>query len=450
MKNRIVKPYQKRNLITREGEIALKKKLLLFINLMLVLALLAACGGQAESPENAEGSSGKDNTNQDPVEISFLYQMDDSRPQAFWDEVIAEFEDKNPGITVKGMTYPNVAEKQDYIKTLYSTGQMPDVTFAGLEDIKLIDGVFLEIPEEIYSIFDENAISKDDGKVYTLPTAKYIMLDVFYNKDIFAEYNLSPPKTWDEFLQLNQTLKDNGVTPLVEAGQGVSGYMLHNPMMTVMLNEIDPDYPQKLVSGEMKFNGPDVTAIAERFQSLWDKSYYHEGSLSFTAAQKTEEFMQGSAAMMIDGQFSAGRLAEGSDFTVGWFPLPGVESAEMYPVMYGDDVGVHADTKHPEEALKLVEFLFTDEVYKKLIEPMGATHTTKKEITYEQDYLNAEMNDIASELTPVTVFTKIDEFPSGTTEAFRDAAQDIAYGGDVKKALDQMESTFRKLLESKK
>ncbi|TVY09246.1 ABC transporter substrate-binding protein [Paenibacillus cremeus] len=416
---------------------------------MLVPVLLAGCStGSSGSTDKGASSTGSSGSASKQVELTFLYQMDNKRPQAFWDSIVNDFQTKNPNIKIKGMSYPDVAKKGDYIKTLYATGQMPDVTLAGLEDIKLLDGVFMEIPDKISSAFEDTALYKRNGKVYTLPTAKYIMLDMFYNTEIFKKYNLSPPKTWEEFLKLCQTLKANGVNPLIEAGQGVSGYMLHNPLMTIMLNELDPDYPQKLVSGQMKFNGPEVTAIATRFQELWKAGYYQDGSLSFTEPQKQEAFFKGSAAMLVDGQFNAALYAQGAPFKVGWFPLPAMKSSDMYPVMYGDDVGVSAKTKHPEESMKLVEFLFSDDIYKKIIAPMSATNTTKKQITYEQNYLSVDMNNSSAKLKPKLSFMKVESFPSGTTELFRSTAQEIAYGGDVKKALDQMESKFRQLVEA--
>lgn len=431
----------------------MKTRIISFVCIIVALMLLAACGSGNNSGSNGSGNNSGSNENsgkQEDVEISFLYQMDDRWTNEFWDNLVDQFEAENPGITVNQMSYPSTDKKQEYSKTLFATGQMPDVTFAGLEDLKLLDDVFLDLPETLYSILDDTATSKRDGKVYTMPTSRYIMLDVFYNKDIFEKYTLTPPNTWDEFIQINETLKENGVTPFVEAGQGVSGFMLHNPMMTVMMNEVDPNYPQKLVSGELKFNGPEVTAIAERFQSLWDEGYYHEGSLSFTGAQKDEKFMEGSAAMAIHGIFNSKKYAEGSDFNVGWFSLPGVESAEMYPVMYGEDLGVSADTEHPEEALKLVEYMFSDEAYLQLIEYGNAGYTTKKEFTYEQDYLTKEMYEITAEKTPKITFMKIEDFPSGTAEAMRTAAQDIAHGGDIEKVLDKLESVFRDLLQSQK
>ena len=36
----------------------------------------------------------------------------------------------------------------------------------------------------------------------------------FYNKAIFDEHNLTPPATWDEFINVCETLKAAGVTPI--------------------------------------------------------------------------------------------------------------------------------------------------------------------------------------------------------------------------------------------
>ncbi len=66
---------------------------------------------------------------------------------------------------------------------------------------------------EITNKFDANTISKQaldnstfDGKVYGLPLGLSIA-EMWYNKDIFAKYNLKPPATWEEFINVVDTLK---------------------------------------------------------------------------------------------------------------------------------------------------------------------------------------------------------------------------------------------------
>ena len=54
------------------------------------------------------------------------------------------------------------------------------------------------------------ALSTVDGKQYFVPTS-YYWWAVYYNKKVFEKYGLEPPKTWDEFMKVNETLKKNGM-----------------------------------------------------------------------------------------------------------------------------------------------------------------------------------------------------------------------------------------------
>jgi raffinose/stachyose/melibiose transport system substrate-binding protein len=51
-----------------------------------------------------------------------------------------------------------------------------------------------------------------DGKLYALPGISWFE-GIFYNKEIFDEYGLKPPTTFDEELKLHESLKKSGVKP---------------------------------------------------------------------------------------------------------------------------------------------------------------------------------------------------------------------------------------------
>ena len=57
-----------------------------------------------------------------------------------------------------------------------------------------------------------------NGKVYGFA---YVVeyWGVWYNKEVFAKYNLKVPTTWAEFLKVCDTLKANGVTPMLQSVQ---------------------------------------------------------------------------------------------------------------------------------------------------------------------------------------------------------------------------------------
>ena len=57
-----------------------------------------------------------------------------------------------------------------------------------------------------------------DGQMYLMPNALYAEYFA-YRKDIFGQYGLEVPKTWDEFLNVCKVLKDNGEIPLIVGGK---------------------------------------------------------------------------------------------------------------------------------------------------------------------------------------------------------------------------------------
>ncbi|MGZ4461525.1 MAG: extracellular solute-binding protein [Gaiellaceae bacterium] len=58
-----------------------------------------------------------------------------------------------------------------------------------------------------------------DGKYYGIPNVGMQPVLLFYNKKVFTDNNLTPPKTWADLLNVVTKLKDAGVTPFILGGQ---------------------------------------------------------------------------------------------------------------------------------------------------------------------------------------------------------------------------------------
>ena len=64
-------------------------------------------------------------------------------------------------------------------------------------------------------------LSQSSGRYYLVPN-HYYWTAFYYNKALFAQYDLTPPETWDEFLAVCATLKQNDVTPIAVGFSGTS------------------------------------------------------------------------------------------------------------------------------------------------------------------------------------------------------------------------------------
>jgi ABC-type glycerol-3-phosphate transport system substrate-binding protein len=93
-------------------------------------------------------------------------------------------------------------------------------------------------------------LSVQDGKQYYVPVA-YDWEAVYYNKAVFAQYNLEPPQTWDEFLQVCDTLLAKGVTPLAIGGDGPHTGLLWLDYLSLRL--YGADFRHALITGKVNY-----------------------------------------------------------------------------------------------------------------------------------------------------------------------------------------------------
>ncbi len=118
-----------------------------------------------------------------------------------------------------------------------------------------------------------------NGKAYGLP---YVVeyWGVWYNKDIFAKYNLKVPTTWDEFLQVCETLKKNGITPMVQSVQGGWTTFI---MFEEMVARQDPQLYVDLCEGRVKYSDPRVKKAFTVWADLIAKGYFTDPSTDLSS-----------------------------------------------------------------------------------------------------------------------------------------------------------------------
>ena len=144
----------------------------------------------------------------------------DPGPKQAFEELVERFEAANPDIDVQ----LNIFDHEGFKTTVrnFLTSQSPDVItwFAGNRMKAFVDRDLLD---DVSDIWADNNLSESmasslpaltiDGRQYGVPYS-YYQWGVYYRKDIFDNLGLSAPETWDEFMAVNKTLKDNGVTPI--------------------------------------------------------------------------------------------------------------------------------------------------------------------------------------------------------------------------------------------
>jgi len=255
------------------------------------------------------------------------------------------------------------------IKTYNASGDMPDVFWSDAGFFTALNqaGNIMDLTDSITESGFINkfkvpeALKHIDGKIYSLNSGAdtYFTPVIFYHKDIFEEAGVTVPQTFDEFLNVSKTLKGKGIVPVATPGKDGWGPQLY--MLQQMIQIGDPQAMIDLVNNNIDFEHPSVVAGVERIEQMAKEGVFADGIANLDYGPAVEMFTSKKSAMLMMFTWELPNLAKID--TVDFFPFP--SASEQYDSnkvvqFWGSPLNgyaVSSKTEHPEEALKLVEFL---------------------------------------------------------------------------------------------
>jgi raffinose/stachyose/melibiose transport system substrate-binding protein len=311
------------------------------------------------------------------TEVRFTHSITGGSTREALDKIIANFEAANPDITIKELVFDDDQYSNQGLITQLKSNEVPDIFFewAGLRvkrDVEagyaydLSDAMATDGWKDSFapSVFTEGAGTTVDGKPYMVPLSLDLTNTIWYNKTIFAEHNLTPPTTWEEFVALCKTLADAGETPIVEGNNEfwpLGNWAGHIAAMVVPPAEYVAAFKQ-----EAKFDTPAFEKALGLLVQLHDVGAFNKDMQSLGADPAMATFFQEGAVMHPIGSWLVG---EGSnlgdaDFDYSQFNTPTIDpSHPLAGSVIGTITGlvVHKDAAHPAEAIKFLKFLTSEE-----------------------------------------------------------------------------------------
>ena len=340
---------------------------------LLAVSLLGACGNGsgngtgAAAGQTSGGSSGK------KVEIEFFQNKTEAK--ATFDKLIAKFNEANPDIKV---TQVNPPDAETVLKTRAAKKDIPDVVGLGATDtFKTLaaGGMFKDFtdnplvqtiqPAYIKMLNDLTGSAELNGLPFSANAS-----GVIYNKAIFKEAGVEVPKTWDEFIAVAEKFKEEGKNAF---------YLTYKDSWTTLVpfNALEPsiagtDIFKQRQEGTVKF-ADTLKEVAEKQLKLLDygqKDIFGKGYNDGNTA-----FAKGESAMYLQGVWAIPEIQKANpSIELGVFPLPATNDPAQNKVISGVDtlLTVSKNTKHPEEAMKFVQFLLQPDNVKQYIDEQKA------------------------------------------------------------------------------
>ena len=325
----------------------------------VLLTAAATMGLEGCSSAGAGGGSAGD------AHVSLTYGLWDQNQVPAMKQIVAEFEKKNPNITVTiaDTPYDSYYTK---LKTAATSGQAPDVFWILMDSLKQYadGGVLMPLNDKIKSA----GISMGDyypataqgftykGEVYGLPK-DFNAFGVFYNKDLFKKAGVPAPKPGWTWADLAADAKR-----LTNASTGVHGIAASDTDVLSYYLTIPQSGGEVIDSAGTK-SGYDEPGTIDglRFWTDLIKAGSSPSLQTMTDSDPLTLFTSGKVAMYYGGSWDpiAVKAVPASLASTGIAPLPKGQNDSFYSNGVGNVMS--AKTTHPREAWKFLQFLGSKE-----------------------------------------------------------------------------------------
>lgn len=366
----------------------------MFVGLILML-ILAACGGKGNNDSNKEGESNAGNDGSLKGELE-LMMFEGGFGSDWVKRAAAEYEEMNEGVKININASPDIATQ---LQTRFVSGEVPDIMNPGAEvDIQglVASGEIMDLDSylEDPSYDDENVTWRDsfipaqfklqkDGKTYGIPTvfgAGYLW---WYDAKLFADHGWDVPTTWSELEELRDKAAEEDISVFALQGQhpGYYFYGLYIPLLQKIggISALQDAYNLK----EGAWESEAVVEAAKKIAELNEEDYLLEGTLSLSHIDAQTQFFQRKALFTPAGTWLEGEMQDviPEDFElramnqIGWEGQSDEENnAAPITSGWGGAFYVPTKAKNPELAVDFLKYLSSKEsVYKMMERGLAST-----------------------------------------------------------------------------
>ena len=384
----------------------LKRVAALLLSVTVAVTALAGCGNNSNGGTNSAQSTQTEETGDETPEAiaedagSEEAQTGTEETVAeggtleFWNDKMANIEQSSldkvfgtiqsaSGYTLDMIPYPDTASYQTAMQQTIRDEKAPGL-FTWWSGSQLQTLVENGLVEDLTSVWDnaiyDAGVSQGvadaftfDGKIYAAPWSVLYNV-VFYNKTVFDQYGLKEPETFDEFLQVCETLKSNGVTPIALKSDSWAGFIWFQALLAAK----DVELYKGICDGSIKYTDPRIVEVMEVWKEMLDKDYF---SVPIDWQDVRPSFAKGEVAMMLEPHVEFTGMKKDFDMVEGEsidaFALPAMDGGKRTIFFEAAPLCVSTASAQKEDALKVLEAWYTEDVQNMFHEEFGYTNTSK-------------------------------------------------------------------------
>ena len=351
--------------------------------MLIVVCLFAGCAGSAPRTSQSAGVSQPEGaTASVPTVGGRTYRVlsgynDSEATMQIFNRIVKKYQDEvNPDFEIELEIIPNTNELWEKIRLYLQADNLPDIfslsngpiaeemigrdLLLNMGDVLKETGHYNEMSKALIDFF-----TSKDGNLYMIPSSRSGEFFV-YRKSVFEQYNLEIPTTWAEFLNVCQTLKDNGEIVYLMRGNDAVMYIrfLSFPTWTNSGGE----FITSLISQDIQYQDNDAAMYAANLlQTLGTSDYFIPGYESLSMGDCIDTFLGGTGAMTYANTgFIHLMKDQYADGEIGFFGVPVVEGLEttgsIFPQHGGKSWAFNKDSYKDDPVLQDFVKFYLDNV----------------------------------------------------------------------------------------
>lgn len=228
-----------------------------------------------------------------------------------------------------------------------------------------------KIPEGLRAraSYSEDGTAFGEGDLWGVP-AEAEIVGFYYNRAIFEEHGLSVPTTLPDFESLNTTLREAGVEPIA-FGTLDKWQAIH------IFGELqglygDLEYLDNIIyrRNDASFNDPSMLSAAEKLVEWQNNGFFLAGHEGVNGDDAIPLFTSGMSAMLMQGSWAAGAVAEAMGDDAGFFLMPPTEmpATNLHVGGIGIPYSITTNAEDPDLAAALIDSFVSDEAFTMFVE----------------------------------------------------------------------------------
>ncbi|WP_371156495.1 ABC transporter substrate-binding protein [Jannaschia sp. 2305UL9-9] len=385
-------------------------------------------------------------------DLKIVSDMSNPAPRAVMEGLVADFGAMHPDLSIELEVVDREAWKTQIRNSL--TANPPDVInwYAANRMGPYVNAGLLEDVSDVWAEIEgldavKGALTIDD-KQWGVPYT-YYQWGIYYREDIFAEYGLTEPTTWEEEKANCQVLLDNGVkcytigTKFLWTAGGWFDYM------NMRTNGFD--FHMALAQGEVEWTDERVRQTFANWRELIDMGAFIDDHQNYSWQEALPFMLNGEAAAYLMGNFAVAPLREGglSDDQLDFyqFPVinPDVEMGEDAPT---DTFHIPAGATNKDAAREFLKFVVSADVQTKINagDALGQLPVNANSSVDDDEFLNQGFEMLSENATGGIAQFFDRDFPAEMAAAGMEGLQEfMVFPDNLEDILQRLEQTRQRV-----